>query len=393
MSERYTRLFSLSENLYSVGSPVIVAAGTLLKDNQTGKIVAQLKLRSIGSKMIIGVKVRLYLFDNAGNPIGVPVDYDYLDLSISRDIEFGQKTPVPIAESKARSYAVAVQEVVFADKTTWTTSNAPWESLPRQKTLDAVFGDSELAKQYRIAVESNFSYYPLQEKDLWYCTCSALNHEDEDCHTCHRTLFELQSIDLEQLAKDKDIRLEQERQAAEAKAAAEKAAAEARTTKIAAILKIAVPSICAVIAISLLATKVIIPNSKYNDAVAQMEAKKYEEAIVAFEALESYKDSSTMADETRKARIYDHAYTLMESATHNSKETATLKDRVQEEVLAEWKRQESIRKAMSPASPAGSRAASVGSTCWAVATASAGRLLPSRAFTVMLSPSAASVRP
>jgi hypothetical protein len=81
----------------------------------------------------------------------------------------------------------------------------------------------EMVKQYKIAVGSNFSYYPLAEKDLWYCSCGALNHEGEDCHVCRRTLFELQTIDLDQLAKDKDTRLAQEAAAAEAKAAAAKA--------------------------------------------------------------------------------------------------------------------------------------------------------------------------
>ena len=47
MSERYSRLYELPLNLYAVGSPVVIAAGTLLKDNQTGRIVAQLKFRSI----------------------------------------------------------------------------------------------------------------------------------------------------------------------------------------------------------------------------------------------------------------------------------------------------------------------------------------------------------
>ena len=94
MSERYSRVFALPENLYAVGSPVVIAAGVLLKDNQTGKVLAQLKLQSISNKIIIGVKVRLNLFDNAGNSIGLPVDFDYLDLSASRDTEFGQKTPL-----------------------------------------------------------------------------------------------------------------------------------------------------------------------------------------------------------------------------------------------------------------------------------------------------------
>ena len=32
MSERYSRLFKLQENLYAEGAPVVIAAGTLLKD-------------------------------------------------------------------------------------------------------------------------------------------------------------------------------------------------------------------------------------------------------------------------------------------------------------------------------------------------------------------------
>lgn len=34
MSERYAKLSHLPENLYMEGSPVIIAAGALLKDNQ-----------------------------------------------------------------------------------------------------------------------------------------------------------------------------------------------------------------------------------------------------------------------------------------------------------------------------------------------------------------------
>jgi len=37
MSERYSKLFAFPENLYAAGSPVVIAAGALLKDNQTGK--------------------------------------------------------------------------------------------------------------------------------------------------------------------------------------------------------------------------------------------------------------------------------------------------------------------------------------------------------------------
>lgn len=289
MSERYSRLFSLQKNLYAVGSPVVIAAGTLLKDNQTGKLVAQLKLRSISPKTIKAVKVSFSLFDTALNPIGEEFSFDYLDLAVSRDSEFGQKIPVPVAESRARSYSASVSEVVFADRSTWTASNAKWEPLPDPDFLQ--IHDPELLKQYKLRFGDGSTYEPKEMKDLWYCTCGALNHAEEACH-CGNSLFELQTLDMEQLAKDKDARLAQEAADAAAKVAAKKAAAEAAKKKTAKTLKIVIPAVCAVIAIALLVTKVLIPNGKYNDAVALMEAGQYEKAIAAFEAMDGYKDSA-----------------------------------------------------------------------------------------------------
>ena len=142
MSERYSRLFTLPENLYTVGSPVIIAAGTLLKDTQTGNIVAQLKLQSISHKAIKAVKVKLDLFDTAEKPLGESVVHDYLDLNVFRDKEFAQKNPILISNGKARSYNVSVAEVVFADNSVWTSSIENWEPLSQPSLLE--FDDPEL---------------------------------------------------------------------------------------------------------------------------------------------------------------------------------------------------------------------------------------------------------
>lgn len=326
MSERYTRLFSLPENLYAEGSPVIIAAGALLKDNQTGKVLAQLKLRSISEKDIQAVKVCLYLFDTAGCPIGEPVLFDYLDLRALRDAEFGQKTPVMVPESKARSYTAAVTGVVFSDKSIWTADGVEWEPLPRQRTLEGVLQDTELVKQYKITVGSNFTYYPTEEKDLWFCACGAVNRAGKPCHVCGRTLPALQAIDREQLVRDKDARL-----AEEARQAAEKqAAADAKRKKTAKLLKIAIPAVCAVIAFVILLNSVILPAMKekaalkklerdYNAAVALMDAGEYEEAIAAFVAMEGYKDSAQKSDDCKTAireEKYNAAVALMEDGKY-----------------------------------------------------------------------------
>ena len=59
MSSRYSRLFTLPGNLYTEGSPVLIAAGALLKDNNTDKVLAQLKFRNISNKAISSVKIRV----------------------------------------------------------------------------------------------------------------------------------------------------------------------------------------------------------------------------------------------------------------------------------------------------------------------------------------------
>ncbi|MEE0109625.1 MAG: hypothetical protein UEP57_01875 [Oscillospiraceae bacterium] len=191
MSERYSYLYTLPQNLYTVGSPVVISAGTLLKDNQNGRIIAQLKFRSISNKVIKAVKVKLNLFDTAGNPIGESVVYDYLDLSVSRNVEFGQKTPVPVSDNIARSYSVAVTEVVFGDRSVWTEADGKWEPLSNPQWLML---DDELLKQYRIKYGIESKYVAKEEKDLWHCTCGTLNHKGEPCCTCYVSIGALSAF-------------------------------------------------------------------------------------------------------------------------------------------------------------------------------------------------------
>ena len=66
------------------------------------------------------------------------------------------------------------------------------------------------------------------------------------------------------------------------------------------ILSIAIPAVIAVIALVIVLTKVIIPNSKYNAAVELMESGEIIEAYESLMAMDGYKDSAEKA-----ANIYD----------------------------------------------------------------------------------------
>lgn len=102
-------------------------------------------------------------------------------------------------------------------------------------------------------------------------------------------------------------RLEKERKADIARKEAERIAK--RNKKIAIITTPIVCAVIAVIAFIILLNTVIIPNGKYNDAIALMDAGKYTEAISAFEALDGYQDSATKITECK----YNDAITLMDA--------------------------------------------------------------------------------
>ena len=108
---------------------------------------------------------------------------------------------------------------------------------------------------------------------------------DEKIYACQKKIEEIK-------AKAEAERLEKERQAEIARKEAERIAK--RNKKIAIITA---PIVCAVIAFIIVLNTVIIPNGKYNDAIALMDAGKYSEAISAFEALDGYKDSVNKIEE------------------------------------------------------------------------------------------------
>ena len=284
MSERYSKVFSLPENLYAEGAPVVIAAGALLKDNQTGRVVAQLKLRNISPKTIKAATVCLFPMNTAGQPLGDAVRYEYLDLSSSRDADFGSKSAIPMPDKTTRSFGIRVAEVIFADNSVWSDSNVVWEPLKKPEALGSRL-DSEMVKQFQIEYGSGAKNFFLEQKDLWYCVCGAVNRQGETvCHSCRKSIYDLRNIDLDALEEHKKQRVarEQEQAAREAAAARENAKR---------IKKIAFPIVAVVIVFLLLLNPVIIPNVKYWDAEMLSNRGETARAAIAFGELGSFRDS------------------------------------------------------------------------------------------------------
>ena len=224
MSERYLKLFSLEENLYIPGSPVLIAAGALLKDTQTGRILGQIKLQSISDQSIKAATVALVPLDTVGNPLGEPVSYQYLDLKVTRDAYWGSQDPIRFSDPSTRAYTASVKEVIFSDNSIWTAPNSAWKALPAKTTLETQLDDFELATQYRMHFGMDCQYGYQTAEDLWYCPCGAINHQGESvCHACQKDRNELAGVDWDLLRKEAAERVAQKRAEEEALAAEKKA--------------------------------------------------------------------------------------------------------------------------------------------------------------------------
>lgn len=210
MSERYSRLFALPDELYAKGAPAVIAAGALLKDNQTGRVLAQLKLRSIADKKIKAATVVIRPVDTAGEALGGEVTHQYLDLSARRDGEFGQKEPVVMPDASTRGFSAELTEVIFEDNTKWQGTTEPWSPLKPSDTVEQICrGDAELMKQFRMKYGERSRVAFARDRDLWRCTCGALNHEDEEvCHVCSVAAAKLaEPVDLASLKTASDERV------------------------------------------------------------------------------------------------------------------------------------------------------------------------------------------
>lgn len=318
MSERYTRLFSLPENLYSEGAPVVVSAGALLKDNQSGKVLVQLKIKNISDKTLKAAKVKIQSFDTVGNPLEEETEYEYLDLAVNRDGEFGQKVPILLPNDSTRSFSVTPISAIFSDNEVWNYNGNEQNSLASQKKLLATLNnDVQLLNQYQLEYGSACRYSLTEDRDLWLCACGGINHRDESqCHKCGCELEKLKNADIEELEKRKAERV-----------AKEEAQEKEDRKKLIKAIAIALPVLIVLIVSGKLYSDYSKKNTTYQTAVSYVNEEDYNNAIVVFESLGDFKDCEEQVAEAK----YKRACSLLgdgslDSAIEDFEELADYKD-------------------------------------------------------------------
>lgn len=308
MSERYTKLFALEKDQFCPGSPLIICAGALLMDNYSKKLLAQLKFKNIENRTINSVKISITMLDSAGREFGEPIEYQYLDLNIKRDDEFGQKTAFVLQSPNVRSYRVAVTEILFDDSTQWIWDKSPWQALNPMLSLKEALGDEELASQYRIRYGLDCEFEPQEQQGLWFCTCGAVNHLDErSCHSCHRVYSALKDVNISSLRCECAERLKAENEQQQEAVECTKEKRKKRHS-----LYLALIPLTIIIALIIVFVPGEVKKARAYDSAANLLASgKYAEAESAFEALGNYRNS---AAQVKKNIPYEKALNIMHCA-------------------------------------------------------------------------------
>ncbi|MDO4989517.1 MAG: hypothetical protein Q4E45_03330 [Eubacteriales bacterium] len=305
MAERYTRLFSLPQDLYATCAPLVIAAGALLKDGQTGTVLAQLKLRSLSDIAISAVQLQVVGYDMAKTEV-CREEHQYLDLNVRRDEMFGSKEAIPLPVRSVRSFSVRVLAVFFSDGSRYTGTDAPWLPLPVQQDLNARLFDAELIRQYQLETSDRSRYVPQTCGDLWMCTCGELNRIGEPCFRCSLTLEEArQLLDVDLLRTRKTERLEAEA----LRQAEEERKKSSRGYKLRRLALILIPFVI----IAAIAAGAYLYAQKraadYDRAAGLLASGEYAEAAAAFDGLGSYRDAADRAAEAREADAELSSYT------------------------------------------------------------------------------------
>lgn len=294
----FERLFEIDKNQYISASPVILQAGVLLKNTQNGRLAIQMKFQSVSEKTITAVVVNFRLMDVTGKEL-LNKEYQYLDLDVKENQTFGDRTAVWLSQPETRSYAATVEQVVFADGSTWVRPHDGAQQ-PLPAPIPLAFS-ADLLRQYRERTMKNthLMYQPQVAGGIWQCGCGAWNRVGRDiCHACSASLDQQLHTDeallQQQLDEHRQQEEEKQRQAAlkkeqeekqQQEAALQRKQDEARKKEKGKKNVITAAAVLAAVAVLvLLLTTVIIPNGHVNRGKEAFAQGNYAEAVEAFTA-------------------------------------------------------------------------------------------------------------
>ena len=123
MAERFIKLQSFPENLYTDMAPAVIVAGNLLKDSQLGRVLAQLKIQNIDKRTITEMTLQFRLLGANGKLLDDAYVSKIEHTQITENDFYITKNPVIISNVNTASCSIKITQVKFADGTAWNSGN------------------------------------------------------------------------------------------------------------------------------------------------------------------------------------------------------------------------------------------------------------------------------
>ena len=200
---KYNILFSLEKNLYLDGAPVLLEAGALVSNTESGRVHIQLKFKNLSNTAISMVKVAFILMDSVGREIGRS-EKQYIDLKANLNESFGDKDPAFLTDNTVRKFSATIEEICFIDGNIWTNAEKMvWEKIPSARAIKEKLTTSEAIDEFKLVYCKQAQFIPFSHKDLWICSCGNVNkNTNERCCSCRAKFADMDSIDNEALKKN-----------------------------------------------------------------------------------------------------------------------------------------------------------------------------------------------
>ncbi len=180
--EKYTEVYRSEIKIYFQNSPLILETAAIRKNNLNELVFAQLRFRNIGETNISACKIEIEAYEaNIQKLINV-VEYSYLDLSVTQGQEFGSKEPI-ILPTNTRKIIVHLKEIVFITGKV-LNFDGEYYSIPEMSHISNLLKDEELVEQFKLETSNNMNYMPQIYKDLFICSCGAVNLKNIRCYKC-----------------------------------------------------------------------------------------------------------------------------------------------------------------------------------------------------------------
>ena len=124
MSDRLEKLYTLTDIENPPEAPVTIEAGGLIKDNQTGRVIARMYLKNCSDKPLSSVLVGFKPHGENGRIVSGMRDYLYDAEGVPVGEIFGDQTGILFDNNDTKSFSASVEEVDFEDGEYWDADEA-----------------------------------------------------------------------------------------------------------------------------------------------------------------------------------------------------------------------------------------------------------------------------